>query len=134
MKEELILSSEILQKATKRGNEYGWKLSDIPQVLLDAKNKKLANLGGQLQFRFPNATYELYWLDIDSGVKGERESWEAWVIRSYETCLQSFEALIKKVDFVKEAENSFPQIKEKVQTGINIRDFAVFILYFEDEK
>ena len=134
MNEELLLSPEILMKATKSGKEYGWKISDVPSVLSDAKNNNLANLGGQLQYVFPDGTCELYWMDIDAGARAEGESWKDWVEMSYEICSINFQALIKNSDFFKEAEGSSSFIKEKIKAGIDVTKNEAFILYFEKRE
>lgn len=127
-----LLSPDILDKANKKsGNELGWKLNDVPSVLLDAKRNNLASIGGQLQYIFSDGTCELYWQNIDSGKKHNEETWEKWVERSYNICLKNFKKLVKNNNFIKEANNSFEFIKEKIDKGVDVKENEYFILYFD---
>lgn len=62
--EEKFLPNEILQKAIVSGNEYGWKRTDFKNVLEKAVENGLGIIGGQVQFKFPDGTCELYWQNM----------------------------------------------------------------------
>ena len=57
MVEETLLPPSVLAKAIKHGNEYGWALADVPEVIDATEAVGLANLGGQPQFVYPNGTW-----------------------------------------------------------------------------
>lgn len=62
---EAILPPDIRALGDLRGNEYAWRRADLPRVFDAAKLAGLANLGGQVQFRLPDGTCELYWQNFD---------------------------------------------------------------------
>lgn len=131
---EQLLSKHIRDKATKSGDEYGWRLSDIPEVLLDAKNNNLVNVGGQLQYIFSDATCELYWLCIESTSRKQDELWADWVNRAYSECIDQFNKLMEVTDFRKEANDGFDYLKGKLDESVDLSEHEAFILYFHQEE
>ena len=59
------LPAELAAGASVRGEEYGWEIACFPAALATAERLELACLGGQFQFRFDDAVYEMYWLSAD---------------------------------------------------------------------
>jgi hypothetical protein len=79
---ESRLPEAIRELGDLRGNEYAWRRHDLSRVFDAAKAARLANLGGQVQFRLPDGTCELYWQNFDVASRGPDESWGAFVERS----------------------------------------------------
>ena len=44
------LPKEIIEKSFRSGNEFGWKINDVPLVINAAVENNLAVIGGQVQF------------------------------------------------------------------------------------
>jgi hypothetical protein len=65
---ESSLPQAILDNASLRGNEYAWQQADVIATIQAAATQQLASIGGQAQFRFPNGTYEMYWLNYDASL------------------------------------------------------------------
>ncbi len=63
---ERLLPESIRRKAVMSGQEWGWRKQDILGAIVAAKGAGLANIGGQVQFVFPDGTCELYWKSYDS--------------------------------------------------------------------
>jgi len=97
------LPSEMSEGAELRGNEYGWTPESSPLALRRAENLGFACLGGQFQFRLNDATCEMYWLNADSKERLLGESWGNYCRRSCSEVRESFERILSKTDFSKEA-------------------------------
>jgi hypothetical protein len=130
---ESLLPKTILKKAVKSSKEFGWKQADFYEVIEAATLKQLAIIGGQVQYIFPDATCELYWLSYDSTARKKNEIWSDFVLRSKNEVMEKFENVIMK-DINNEAIKSFEEIKTKVESGIDISKHKIFILYFEAEN
>lgn len=130
--EEQLLPSSALAKAIRSGNEYGWTLTDVPEVINAAEAIGLANLGGQPQFIFPDATCELYWLNAYPGARGEEKAWTDYVHRSARGTREAFERICSETDF-EEAARQFAYLAEKLDRGEDIMPHLHFILYFDTE-
>jgi hypothetical protein len=126
------LPKDILAKAIERYNEMGWRQNDFIEVIEAARKIPLAIVGGQVQYVFPGATCELYWLSYDPKGRKPEEEWVAFCNRTADECLEKFKTLIETVDIDKNAIDSFEIIKEKKESGVNISDFRLFIIYFDD--
>ncbi len=131
--EKFKLPKNLLDKAIKSGNEYGWKKADVLEVIEAARQIPMANIGGQVQYIWPDATCELYWLDYDSEDKKEKEDWVTFCNRTAFECSEKFKNLTT-TDIEKEAINSFEIIKHKFDEGFQLNDHQVFILYFNDQE
>jgi hypothetical protein len=133
MKEpELRLPKHLIEKAIKSGNECGWKKTDILDVVEAARQIPMAIIGGQVQYVWPDATCELYWLSYDSDERKDKEDWIAFCNRTALECSDKFKRLIT-TDIEKEA-ITFEYIKSKFDKGVQLEDHQVFILYFNDEE
>jgi len=128
---ELRLPNEILTKAIKSGNEYGWKKEDVLCTIEAARQIPMATIGGQVQYVWPDGTCELYWLSYDSEKRKINENWISYCNRTALECSEKFKALIT-TDIEEEAINSFDTIKIKHESGIVLIDHQIFILYFND--
>jgi len=132
MKEENRLPKSILDKAVRSGNEFGWRQSDFIEVIETAKQLKMAIVGGQVQYSFPDGTCELYWLSYDPTPRQQNETWENYCNRSASECLDKFQKLILQTNIEKDAVDNFEFLKNKKASGINISDFLIFKVYFDD--
>jgi hypothetical protein len=133
---ELKLPAEILHRSSLLGNEYAWRPSDIPDVIEAARRADLVNIGGQLQFRFPDATCECYWVEVDTSKSVARSlAWRARVDQTADAALAEFQRLQFKFDFVAEGRNSYPNQFEKLSaTEIHLQDVTFFVWYLEAAK
>lgn len=129
---ERFLPPEILQRATLRGNEYAWSLKDVPDVIAAARSCGLATLGGNIQFRIPEGTCDLYWLTVESSSRSEGEAWPTYVVRSAEEVLVQLERVQAHSDFTTEARN-FEILAAKQASGENLNEFLCLVLYFNTE-
>ncbi|WP_210171107.1 hypothetical protein [Rhizobium sp. Root483D2] len=107
---ELHLPKETLRLSTKRGNEYAWRVHDIPHVIDAAQKADLVNIGGQLQFWLPDGGIcECYWIEVDtSAALSKPSSWQEKVVLSASIALDQFSALLSDYDFAAEGVRAFP--------------------------
>lgn len=131
MKDDLPL--EMVATAVRDGNEYGWRRNEVQATILMAKGKNLACLGGQVQFRLPDGTCELYWHCYDPPSQRNDENWQSYVERSNEEAFALFEQLPSDQELLDEAKE-WPFLKAKMESGVNIEEYLIFILYFVTEK
>ncbi|TLV03763.1 hypothetical protein [Dyadobacter luticola] len=131
---ETRLPKVILEKAIRSNNEFGWKQIDFLQVVETARKLKIATIGGQVQYLFPDGTCELYWLNYDSEGRQTNEGWIEYCNRTAKECTDRFNRLISTINIQKEAITSFSFIAGKEEAGININDHLFFILYFDDKE
>ncbi len=128
---EHLLSAELLDKAIRSGNEYGWSFEDLPTVLAHARTRGLAVIGGQVQFALPDGTCELYWQNVDSSPRLQGESWISFVERSHEEVRQGLDRLPEPEPLVAEGIENFSFLEAKARAGIDLKQFLCFICYFE---
>ena len=133
-KEEKYLPTEILQKAIVNGKEYGWKRTDFEKVVDKAVEVGLGIIGGQVQFKLPDGTCELYWHKYDTTERKSGESWKDYCLRSKEECLSQFGKLPPNSELIREGIKTFNFLKEKSKTNTELSDFLIFILYFNDSE
>ena len=108
------LPGELLQQASLRGNEYAWPLNLVPEVIRVGESLGLLNVGGQLQFRMPDATCECYWVEVDTYREVPREiSWEDRVSKAAQIALEQFNALLRQFDFLAEGRKNFAEHIDK---------------------
>ncbi|HMS93983.1 MAG TPA: hypothetical protein PKA03_01945 [Tabrizicola sp.] len=132
---EESLPRELLRRASIRGHEYAWRVSDIPEVIEATKRAGRISVGGQLQFRFPNnVTCECYWVEVDTfkSVAADLARKEL-VIQSANAALSAFEDLKSRFDFVAEGRSSFRTVFEEFEsTGEEPEDAMWFVWYVGD--
>ena len=130
---EQLLPAIILAKASLSGNEYAWRIHDVEDAIRAAYSTNLATIGGQIQFRLPDGTCELYWLEADSSPRRNGEDWSSFVSRSADEVIERFRSLRANSDFVAEGASSFTFLSERQNQGIVLADYLYFVLYFEAE-
>ncbi len=128
--EEKYLPNEILQRAIVSGKEYGWKRTDFTKVVKKAIDVGLGIIGGQVQFKLPDGTCELYWHKYDTTDRKSGENWREYCQRTKEECLSQFGNIPTDLELIEEGIKSFDFLKEKSKTNIQIGDYLIFILYF----
>jgi hypothetical protein len=125
------LPKGLLSRASLRGNEYAWRVEDIPEVIIAARDANLLNIGGQLQFRLPDGvTCECYWIDVDThkSVPSDQD-WDARVAQSAATALADFKRLQAEFDFIAEGKQAF----DKHLAGENPDEAMWFVWYVKDQ-
>ncbi len=133
-----IQSPRILAEATHTGvaqaGGWYWKPSELPVVFQKAKELKIASIGGDAEFLFPDGIYDLYWISINHKDKAGNETWEEYVIRSNDESLALLGNQIQTVDFRKvAAELSF--VRERtLDKGIDPLDYLYYEIYFNSEQ
>lgn len=118
---ELFLPHDLLERAFVRGNSYAWSIADVPLVLEAARKANLINLGGDLQFRFPEGICECYWVGLHgSGEVGDTSlSWNERVNISADSDLAEFRDLLAKFDFLEEGCNGYKELFENYMASGN---------------
>jgi hypothetical protein len=132
-----LLPREILDRATLRGKEYAWRLEDIPTVIKAARRAALVNIGGQLQFRFPDGgTCECYWVEVDTFKSVSKTlPWKERVARTADAALADFKQLPSKYDFLQEGWRGFGKhLQEIVDQGRDPAEFMCFVWYVTDAE
>ena len=130
---ERRLSPDLLAKAVRSGEEYGWRFEDLPTVLAQAREAGLAVLGGQVQFKLPDGTCELYWQNADATDRRDGEAWKAYVDRPHDEVQAALERLPTTELILREGLERFAFLRERAAEGVDLRRFLCFICYFEAE-
>jgi len=130
--DEALLPPEILAKSTLRGNEYAWPFAAVEEAIIAAQASALATLGGQAQFRIPDGTCEMYWLNADASDRGVGEPWPEFVTRSAQEVSARFSEKVITTDFLAEV-RQWPILREKIEAGVNVLDYLCFVLVFRAE-
>jgi hypothetical protein len=130
---EALLPSLVLGKASLRGNEYAWPLAAIEEAVVAGWGSGLACLGGQVQFRLPDATCELYCFNADSADRLPGEPWPVYVARSADEVIQGVRRLQRENDLIAEGVRSWPHLAAMHGQGVDIAPFLCFVLYFVSE-
>ena len=132
---ELRLPRHLIERASKDG-EFAWSIDDVPAVIEAARDANLASIGGQLQFRFPGATCECYWVEVDT--YKSVPSWASWqerVDRTAAVARAEFALLLRKFNFLAEGRNSFPEVfAETERRGQDPARAMWFVWYHQAEK
>jgi len=130
---EARLPPEILAKAALRGDEYAWRVDDIPLVIDAARKAGLASIGGQLQFRGPEFTCECYWVEVDTYKAMPRDlPFEVRVDLTAETAKRAFEKLSREVDFLGEGRSAFANVLSGYDDNA-LRDLMWFVWYVRSD-
>ncbi len=127
------LPTDLLAGATLRGSEYGWTPESFANVVAMAPDQGCACIGGQFQFRLPDATCEMYWLSADSAERRNGESWSEYSRRSCNEVLGKFNRLLQSTDFRAEASN-FDFLRLQLDAGFDPIPALVFVAYFVNEQ
>jgi hypothetical protein len=137
MNPETKLPSDLLERASLRGNEYAWPIEDIPAVIDAAEKANLASLGGQLQFRLPDGgTCECYWVEVDALRDcPDNLTWKERVRITAAGTRQQFNELRQRYDFVSEGRDSFcKHLTELEASGGSVTDAMRFVWYVQSEE
>ncbi len=129
---EQALPADILERASLAGNEYAWRVKDIPDVIAAARAANMISVGGQLQFRLPDGgTCELYWVEVDTYKSVDQAlPWAERVNRTADVALRDFEALQTRFDFIAEGRLSFgTYLDALVADGRDPADSMCFVWY-----
>lgn len=129
------LPPDILARATLRGREYAWALDDIPAVIEAARKAGLINVGGQLQFRAPGATCEIYYVEVDTYKSVPKTlPYEERVEKTAEAALREFTHLRETEDFIAEGRKGFADVLRDYEAqGGDLSDIVCFVWYVSDE-
>jgi hypothetical protein len=129
------LPREILERATLAGNEYAWRVDDIPDVIEAARQSNLVSVGGQLQFRLPDATCECYWVEVDTYKSVDKSlPWAERVKLTADVARRDFLELRNRLDFVEEGRRGFAgRLDALAKRGIDPAAFICFVWYVLDE-
>ena len=123
------LPSELTEEASLRGNEYAWAPDAFPGILAKAEALGLACLGGQFQFRAPDETCEMYWLNADAADRLPDESWDSYVARSTTEVRSAFTTLRQSTDFAAEAAR-WSDVRELSGADASPEQYLCFVAYF----
>jgi hypothetical protein len=126
------LPSDLMPDTRFIGNEYAWPIAIFPAALARAQQAGLACPGGQFQFRTPNSTCEMYWLNADSTDRAPDEHWDQYVIRSCNEVLAAFISLSTSTDFYAEA-SRWPAVLELLAAGAKPEQYLCFVAYFVND-
>jgi hypothetical protein len=128
------LPPEILEGATQRGHEYGWKLAAFPDVLRKAEALGYACVGGQFQACWSDGSVcEMYWLNADSRERAAGESWSDYSRRSCQEVSRGFQRLMARTDFAKEVASWRGDLKAELARGLDATSILMFVAYFISE-
>lgn len=134
---ERHLPTFLIERATLRGNEYAWRLADIPTVIEAAREANLISIGGQLQFRMPDVgTCECYWIEVDTYKDVSQDlAWSERVTSTSRSALSQFHRLIEEFDFIAEGRKAFaPHLLTFEAQGGDLDDAVCFVWYVESEQ
>src|SRR5262249_41107323 len=129
---ENLLPRGILAKASLRGKEYPWQFGDVEEVVGAARVSNLATLGGQAQFRVPEGTCELYWIQVDCP-QNLGENWVTYTERSAHEVIARVRQIVANTDFHAEA-LQWPVLRERLEQGLPVFEHLCFVLYFEAQS
>jgi hypothetical protein len=129
------LPAELAAGASVRGEEYGWHIAQFPAALVAAERLGLACLGGQFQFRFDDATYEMYWLNADPTERVAGEAWADYVHRSCTEVATGFDRLVAAGDFSAIICDLPSDLRDKmIAPEVDLTRVLVFVAYFVTEQ
>ncbi len=129
------LPAELAQSASARDGEFGWEIACFPAALTTAERLGLACLGGQFQFRFDDAIYEMYWLSADPAERFFDEPWDGYVHRSCAEVAEGFSRLAGTTDFAAIVQELPSDLRDRVVgMGFDFRRALVFVAYFVTEQ
>lgn len=127
------LPVELLEKSIQSGSEYGWRQNDVLDVIEAARKAGLAIEGGLVQYVFEEGTCELYWLHYFTDEIKKGENFAAYANRTAREASERFKKVISGHDIKKEALDNFELVRTKAAEAVNIEDFKLFIISFEDK-
>jgi hypothetical protein len=126
---ELRLPVTVLAKASRRGYEHAWPLSDVPEAIAAARACGLATVGGVAQFRIPAGTCELYWRSADAEPRRSGERWGEYVARSADEVTAAIREL-PLAEMVAEG-LQWPHVAALRHAGADVSEYLCVVLYFD---
>lgn len=130
---ESLLPAEILSRAVRSGEEFGWRREDVADAIAAAPAAGLAVLGGQVQFRLPEGICELYWMPYEPSDRGDGESWESYTARSARETLNALQSVLSQ-DLVQEGVAAFEFLREKQSQGVDLQQHLLFLVVFQTRE
>lgn len=133
---ERLLPRDLLSRASRRGNEFAWPIAEIPNVIDVAEKCGLVNLGGQLQFRIPDAgTCECHWILVCTYYSVPKElPYNERVEKTAIAARHYFEKILEEDDFIAEGKKGFEkELDEYENSGGNLEDAICFVWYVTDK-
>jgi hypothetical protein len=127
------LSPELLAKVIRSGDEYGWRFEDLPSVLAEARSLGVAVRGGQVQFKLPDGTCELYWQNADASPRRDGETSNSYVERSHDEVRAALKRLPNPTALVTEGIEQFSFLKRRTAEGVALSLFLCFVCYLDAE-
>lgn len=129
------LDVELIKKTNLNGPSFAWQQNDVHSLIEDARSKNLAVVGWQVQYRFPNAICDLYWLNHTNDPRIMSESWNDYVERCSGKSLEAFMKTINTIDIHADAINSFDYIANlSAEEKLNLREFQFFEIYLKNQE
>ena len=125
-----MIPAELLARSVRCGREVGWRADDIFFVLAAAADVGLVCLGGQPQFRFPDGTCELYWLNFDPATAESNEEPDVAARRSNAEVAAGLRHIFSTTDLVAEGYQRFSFLRDKSNSGVDLASHLVFVVYF----
>lgn len=129
---EESLPDHILAAATRAGNEWAWPLDRVPEAIAAAADLGFATLGGQVQFRVPGGTCELYWRNADSSDRLPDEPWGEFVRRSAAEVFAGVIRLPPEAAMIDEG-LGWEYLSRLHYRGDDLRKYLCFVLCFVTE-
>jgi len=130
MRPEELLPAEVFQKGYLSGNEYAWRVSEIPSVIDAARASNLLNIGGQLQFHAPGGICECYWIEVDAcRAVSDTLPWSERVEFSAFEAQKAYAQLIQTKDLLAEGRNNFDCLLEYERDGGSLEEIMWFVWY-----
>lgn len=114
-----------MAKASLRGNEYAWRLQDIPEVIEATRLLGLLNKGGQLQFRIPGGTCEAYEFCVDPTQTSDCNA-------AASECLMLFNRLLEKEHEFLPRGREWKIIRDFESAEGNLKDHMCFVWYVDE--
>jgi hypothetical protein len=116
------------------GGEYSWRQSQVEDDIGAAHEAGLACLGGQVQFRTRDGTFEAYWLKYDPEEQRTGELWQEFVARSAKEARERFRRLCHTTDF-RVVARGWEVLRARMdQEGYDPVSDLWFVLYFVAEN
>ncbi|WP_390582668.1 hypothetical protein [Erythrobacter sp. MTPC3] len=97
----------------------------------------LLNIGGQLQFRFPDGgTCECHWVEVDTYKAVSSDlPWKERVEETAATARLQFQGLLDRVDFIAEGRTAFKKHFDAFEAkGGKVNDAMCFVWYMKAER
>jgi hypothetical protein len=105
----------------------------VPSGTGSSPSRGVRCLGGEFQFRLPDATCEMYWLSVDPAGQFPDEPWPAYVARSCADTRAAFHELAGSTDFRAEAMR-WEGVPELSAAGAKPESYLCFVAYFVAEQ